>query len=82
MPDARVQAAIDHWAPRFVAQGAVGYTQFFTGLPALLVGTHMLGAGLLVVAAVSVILRLTEPVPPSSAPGGVPARAPLAGTRR
>ena len=27
MPDARVQAAIDNWAPRFVAQG-VDYNEF------------------------------------------------------
>ena len=28
MPDARVQAAIDHWAPRFV-QAGVDYNNFF-----------------------------------------------------
>lgn len=33
-----------------VAQGAVGYAQYFTGLPELLVLVHMLGASLLVVA--------------------------------
>jgi cytochrome c oxidase assembly protein subunit 15 len=27
-----------------VAQGAIGYTQYFTGLPALLVGIHLAGA--------------------------------------
>ena len=30
-------------------QGAIGYTQYFTGLPEVLVGLHMLGACLLVV---------------------------------
>lgn len=30
-----------------LAQGAIGYVQYFTGLPELLVGTHMLGTGLL-----------------------------------
>ncbi len=30
-----------------VAQGAIGYTQYFTGVPALLVGIHVLGATLL-----------------------------------
>jgi cytochrome c oxidase assembly protein subunit 15 len=30
-------------------QGAVGYVQYFTGLPEVLVGLHMLGASLLVV---------------------------------
>ncbi|MDM8085967.1 COX15/CtaA family protein [Cellulomonas cellasea] len=33
-----------------LAQGLVGYVQYFTGLPALLVGVHMLGAGLLAAA--------------------------------
>ncbi|NOV98353.1 COX15/CtaA family protein [Isoptericola halotolerans] len=41
-----------------LAQGAIGYTQYFTGLPALLVGFHMLGAGLLVWAAANAVLRL------------------------
>lgn len=35
-----------------LAQGVIGYVQFFTGLPELLVGLHMLGAGLLVAATV------------------------------
>jgi cytochrome c oxidase assembly protein subunit 15 len=30
-------------------QGAIGYAQYFTGLPEVLVGLHMLGASLLVV---------------------------------
>jgi cytochrome c oxidase assembly protein subunit 15 len=30
-----------------VAQGLIGYLQFFTGLPVLLVGSHMLGAAVL-----------------------------------
>lgn len=30
-----------------LAQGAIGYVQYFTGLPEILVGTHMLGTGLL-----------------------------------
>jgi cytochrome c oxidase assembly protein subunit 15 len=30
-------------------QGAVGFVQYFTGLPEVLVGLHMLGASLLVV---------------------------------
>ena len=41
-----------------LAQGTVGYVQFFTGLPEVLVGLHMLGAGLLVVAGVRVVLAL------------------------
>lgn len=33
-----------------VAQGAVGYTQYFTGLPIILVAIHMVGAALLTIA--------------------------------
>nr|WP_041295227.1 COX15/CtaA family protein [Isoptericola variabilis] len=40
------------------AQGGIGYAQYFTGLPALLVGLHMLGAGLLVWATANAVLRL------------------------
>ncbi len=57
-----------HAAPRLVArgargcsgpsllQGAIGYTQYFTGLPAWLVDIHMLGACLVWIAAVYVAL--------------------------
>ncbi|PZR52542.1 cytochrome oxidase assembly protein [Xylanimonas oleitrophica] len=41
-----------------LAQGVIGYTQHFLGLPALLVGIHMLGAGLLVWATANAVLRL------------------------
>lgn len=41
-----------------LAQGAIGYAQYFTGLPVLLVGLHMLGAGLLVWATANAVLRL------------------------
>lgn len=34
-----------------LAQGTIGYVQYFTGLPAVLVGTHVLGACLIWVAA-------------------------------
>ncbi len=38
------------------AQGAIGYVQYFTGLPALLVGLHMLGSALLVAGTARVVL--------------------------
>jgi heme a synthase len=41
-----------------VAQGVIGYTQYFTGLPSVLVGLHMLGASLLVVATTRCLLSL------------------------
>jgi cytochrome c oxidase assembly protein subunit 15 len=42
-----------------VVQGAVGYTQYFTHLPALLVEVHILGATILVVGAVHCFLSCT-----------------------
>ena len=55
-----------------VAQAAVGYTQYFTGVPALLVGIHVLGAALVWVAVVRVQLALSAPVgalPEGPSPG-------------
>lgn len=40
------------------AQGLVGYVQFFTGLPAALVGVHLLGAAALVVTTTAAVLGL------------------------
>lgn len=45
-----------------LAQGAVGYTQFFTGLPEALVALHMLGASLLVVTLTAGVARLRAPL--------------------
>lgn len=41
-----------------LAQGAIGYVQYFTGLPVVLVGAHMLGAALLSLALVNGTLNL------------------------
>lgn len=41
-----------------LAQGAIGYVQYFTGLPELLVGAHMVGAALLTAGAARVPLAL------------------------
>lgn len=46
-----------------LAQGLIGYVQFFTGLPQVLVGAHMLGAALLIVATTRTVLAAREPVP-------------------
>lgn len=65
-----VAAAIRTSAPKVVvrtlwlvvaitlAQGAIGYVQYFTGLPIVLVGLHMLGAALLVAGAVRIPLSM------------------------
>ncbi|MGI9033004.1 MAG: COX15/CtaA family protein [Acidimicrobiales bacterium] len=52
-----------------VAQAAVGYVQYFTGVPALLVGVHIAGAAAVWSAAVHFLLGFTAPVSPApSAP--------------
>jgi cytochrome c oxidase assembly protein subunit 15 len=61
-----------------VAQAAVGYTQYFTGVPALLVGVHVLGAALVWLYVVRVQLGLSEPVT-AAAGQGVAATSPAAG---
>lgn len=43
-----------------LVQGAIGYVQYFTGLPEILVGFHMLGAALLTAGTVRVPLALRE----------------------
>jgi cytochrome c oxidase assembly protein subunit 15 len=48
-----------------LAQGVIGYTQYFLHVPPLLVGLHMLGACLVWLAALRVLLTVwtTEPAP-------------------
>jgi cytochrome c oxidase assembly protein subunit 15 len=41
---AQVRTAAQALLVVLVLQGAVGYTQYFTGVPALLVGIHIVGA--------------------------------------
>jgi cytochrome c oxidase assembly protein subunit 15 len=63
-----------------VAQAAVGYTQYFTHLPALLVEVHLLGATALVIGAVQTFLACTyhapevvaTPLVPRTSDAGVP----------
>nr|WP_298460227.1 COX15/CtaA family protein [uncultured Cellulomonas sp.] len=56
-----------------LAQGLVGYVQYFTGLPELLVGVHMLGAALLAAAVTWTVLTLRGRR--VLAPAGAPAAA-------
>jgi cytochrome c oxidase assembly protein subunit 15 len=66
-----------------VAQAAVGYTQYFTHLPALLVELHLAGATALVIGAVQAFLTCTyhapeaQPAPPvrDASAAGVPVGA-------
>lgn len=41
-----------------LAQGVIGYVQYFTGLPELVVGLHMLGAGAVVVVTTGLLYHL------------------------
>lgn len=54
-PAAVRQAALVMLAVQ-LAQGAIGYVQYFSDLPEVLVGLHMFGAGCLVVATVRTVL--------------------------
>lgn len=46
-----------------LAQGVIGYVQYFTGLPEVVVGLHMLGAGLFIVPLTYAVARLRPRVP-------------------
>jgi cytochrome c oxidase assembly protein subunit 15 len=54
-----------------LAQGVIGYTQYFLDLPELLVGLHMLGSAMVWIFALRVLLALRER--PFSEPGSLPA---------
>jgi cytochrome c oxidase assembly protein subunit 15 len=57
-----------------LAQGVIGYVQYFTGVPAALVGLHMLGSALVWIAALRVVLALRDRGPVG---GPVPAGSPV-----
>jgi cytochrome c oxidase assembly protein subunit 15 len=61
-----VQRAVRVLLGVLVAQAAVGYTQYFTGVPAVLVGVHILGAILVWVAVVHANLAMSAPLPPAT----------------
>lgn len=64
-----------------MAQGVIGYVQYFTDTPEILVGLHMLGSCLVWIAVVRVVLSLRErpgavtPVPGPAAEQPEPAAA-------
>jgi len=61
-----------------MAQGAVGYTQYFTGLPAGLVWVHVVGSTLIWIAALRLAFALRDrgPLAGSPAPAGQAAETP------
>jgi heme a synthase len=62
-----------------LAQGALGYVQYFTELPEILVGTHLLGAAVVWIATLRLLLSLRERGLPTGAAGE--ARAAASGQR-
>ncbi|WP_233196845.1 MULTISPECIES: COX15/CtaA family protein [Micromonospora] len=68
-----------------LAQGVIGFVQYFTNLPVLLVGAHMLGSCLVWLATLSVLWSIRErrpahpdPTGPATPPGSVtPAQEPV-----
>jgi cytochrome c oxidase assembly protein subunit 15 len=55
-----------------LAQGLIGFVQYFTGLPVILVGFHLLGACLVWIAALRLLLATSTRQP---APAPEPATA-------
>jgi cytochrome c oxidase assembly protein subunit 15 len=69
-PDARDRGRLLIGA--IVAQGALGYLQYFTGVPEGLVGLHVLGSVLVWVAVLRFHLGLQEPLPTANPAGHDP----------
>lgn len=61
-----------------VAQGVLGYVQYFAGVPAVLVGAHVLGSVLVWIATLRFHLALTEPIPAAAPVAPRPTAAPAA----
>jgi cytochrome c oxidase assembly protein subunit 15 len=64
-----------------VLQGAVGFLQYFLGVPVGLVILHLLGAGVLAAAMTWLLLVLREPAPDAEAPEARRPAAPASGAR-
>jgi heme a synthase len=68
-PVGRLQHTASSLLTVLVLQAAVGYTQYFTGVPAALVALHILGSCLVWIAVLMVVLHMRAPVvePPERA---------------
>jgi heme a synthase len=72
---ARLRHAVSAWMLLAVMQAVLGYVQYLSGVPAILVGMHVLGATLLFIATMHLLLdrittdavRTVEPEPVSAA---------------
>lgn len=65
----RAQVAAGLLALAELAQGAIGYLQYFTGLPVAVVAVHVLGSCLVWLAALYLLFALRERVDPADAGG-------------
>lgn len=61
-PKGQLLAATTTLLTVLLLQGAIGYTQYFTGVPPGLVALHILGASLVWVAVLMVLLRMRAPL--------------------
>lgn len=61
-----LRTPMSSWLFVGLLQGGIGYTQYFTGVPELLVGLHILGATVLWVLTVGLALRVTDCIAPVS----------------
>lgn len=60
--DGSLARATAHLLTVLLLQATIGYTQYFTGVPPLLVGLHVFGATVVWIAALRVVLRMQAPV--------------------
>jgi len=68
MRDRQRQNAVSTWMFIALVQGGIGYTQYFTGVPELLVGTHIAGATALWVATVRLMISDLDHTPSEAEP--------------
>ncbi len=68
-PPGRLLTTANSLVVVIILQAAVGYTQYFTGVPPGLVALHMLGASLVWVAVLMVLLHMRAPVEPAPVEG-------------
>jgi cytochrome c oxidase assembly protein subunit 15 len=75
--DLRFRGALRTLLAVLLAQAAIGYVQYFSGVPALLVGFHILGAVAVWIAVVRVVLVVRAPVAVAGSPRPAPPDAVL-----
>ncbi|MEZ5295633.1 MAG: hypothetical protein R2697_04980 [Ilumatobacteraceae bacterium] len=71
-----LQTPLARWIGVGLAQAALGYIQYFSDVPELLVGIHVLGATLVMIATTFLLLDTRRAVPDEAVarPDGLPSR--------